>query len=87
MIPDEILDECLNELPVCSTCKGNGWIAAHAMAYDSIPCPKCNKERKEPMYETHSGAPLLNCPHCGGSLCAEEYHDCDREYEWQRTHG
>ena len=27
------------------------------------------------------------CPRCGGSTSIEEYHDCDREMEWQERYG
>jgi hypothetical protein len=35
----------------------------------------------------HGISPPLMCNRCGASLCTEEWHDCDREYEWQRAHG
>jgi hypothetical protein len=33
------------------------------------------------------GGSSNQCSRCGGSLSIEEYHDCDREMEWQERYG
>lgn len=85
--------------PPCSRCKGMGRVKI-GRGYDEEVCPICGgdpsyitlKEVLEDArktvesWETHSGASLLNCPDCGGSLCVEEYHDCDRDSAWRREH-
>ena len=27
-----------------------------------------------------------NCPSCGGSLCVEEYHECESDRAWRAAH-
>ena len=27
-----------------------------------------------------------NCPRCGGSLCVEEWHDCESDRAWRAAH-
>jgi hypothetical protein len=97
---EQLIKECVKEPPIdtkCHRCGGTGKIhvsvGGGCMGYDDEvkDCLECMDVPSEchlpPSYETYSGAPLLNCPRCGGSLCAEEYHDCEREREWQERYG
>jgi hypothetical protein len=94
---EQLIDECCKDgNNGCHRCGGTGKIyvsvGGGCMGYDDEerPCPECKHPNKEGQYEAPSpvgtGGFLLTCPQCGGSLCAEEWHDCERDREWRYNH-
>jgi hypothetical protein len=82
----------------CCKCGGSGVISigGGCMGYDDEPCPICFGNPNTPSLkeiledakattDSWRNESSLNCPRCGGSLCAEEWHDCESDREWRRA--
>ena len=75
--------------PPCPRCKGVGTVSigGGCMGYDDEVCPICNgnpdyitlQEVLEDARKTVESWNSNQCPDCGGSLCVEEYHDCESD--------